>query len=207
MTEGVTFNSAGVPAHTGPFDVLAIGASFGGPRAIDAILTALPRDFPLPVAICQHITPGMTHSWANALCSKCRIRVVEASDRARLEPATAYIAPAGLQMRLMRTAVSPVVRLDPDFADSLHVPSLDVLFSSAASEFGSRTLAVVLTGLGSDGSSGMLHVRQAGGYTICESSDTAASYSMPGSAYEAGAIVEQLPLERIVERVIELGST
>lgn len=200
------FNAAGVPANTGPFDALVIGASFGGPKAIEEILGGLPRRFSLPVAICQHITPGMTQFWADALCSKCLINVVEAKGRAKFEPGTVYLAPAGMQMRLAGTPLGPMVRLEPDFADSLHVPSIDVLFSSAAKTFGSRTLAVVLSGLGNDGTIGMLQIRQAGGYTIGESSETAASYSMPGSAHDAGAIVQQLPLHRITERLIELAS-
>lgn len=190
----------------GPFDALVIGASFGGPPAIEEILGGLPRRFALPVAICQHITPGMTRPWADALTSKCRVRVVEAQPRSRFEAGTVYLAPAGMQMRLTSTSLGPMVRLEPDFADSLHVPSIDVLFSSAAKTFGSRTLAVVLTGLGTDGTIGMLQIRQAGGYTIGESSQTAASYSMPGSAHDAGAVVQQLPLHRITERLVELAS-
>lgn len=205
MASGV-LSVSGVPANTGPFDALVIGASFGGPRAVERILVALPRRFRLPVAVCQHITPGMTSLWADALCSKCRVKVVEAVSHAAFEPGTVHIAPAGKQMRLFKAGGRSMVRLDPDFADSLHVPSIDVLFSSAAQTFGSRTLAVVLTGLGNDGTIGMLQIRQAGGYTIGESVETAASYSMPGSAHEAGAVVEQLPLDRIADRIIELGS-
>ncbi len=201
-----TLSASGVPASTGPFEALVIGASFGGPRAIEKILAALPRRFRLPVAVCQHITPGMTALWADSLCGKCRVKVVEAVSHTPFEPGVVHIAPAGMQMRLSNVGGRPVVRLDPDFADSLHVPSIDVLFTSAAQTFGSRTLAVVLTGLGNDGTMGMLQVRQAGGYTIGESQATAVSYSMPGSAHEAGAVVEQLPLDRIPERIIELGA-
>lgn len=203
---GGIFQAAGVPANTGPFEALVIGASFGGPRAIEQVLMALPRRFPLPVAVCQHITPGMTAMWAEALCAKCNVKVVEAASHAAFEPGVVHIAPAGKQMRLMKLGERPTVRLDPDFADSLHVPSIDVLFSSAAQAFGSRTLAVVLTGLGNDGTIGMLQIRQAGGYTIGEAPETAASYSMPGSAHDAGAIVQQLPLDRIPARIVELGS-
>lgn len=203
---GGIFQAAGVPASTGPFEALVIGASFGGPKAIERLLVELPRRFSLPVAICQHITPGMTSIWADTLCAKCRVKVVEAKSHVAFEPGVVYIAPVGKQMRLVRMEKGPIVRLDNDFADSLHVPSIDVLFSSAAQAFGSRTLAVLLTGMGSDGSTGMLQIRQTGGYTIGESAETAVSYSMPGSAHDAGAIVEQLPLDRIARRVVELGA-
>lgn len=200
------YNPTGVPTNTGPFDVLVIGASFGGPKAVETILTALPRGFPLPVAVCQHIAPGMTQMWADALSTKCKVSVIEAKPRSRFEPGTVHIAPTGLQMRLMKGPLGNQVRLDPDFADSLHVPSIDVLFSSAAAQYGSRVLGVLLTGLGCDGAGGMLQIRQAGGYTIGESEQTAASYSMPGAAFNMGGVVEQLPLPKIAERVVELGS-
>ncbi len=197
--------STGLPASMGPFDILVIGASFGGPKAVETILTKVPRHFRLPIAICQHITPGMTEHWAERLNNLCAIDVVEVRDGLRLEPGTAYIAPAGYQTRIMRTAIGGRLRLDPDFADSLHVPSVDMLFSSAAQQYGSCALGVLLTGLGSDGATGMLAIRNAGGYTIGESEATAASYSMPGAAAGLGAVVEQLPLDRIADRVIELG--
>ncbi|PKQ17046.1 MAG: hypothetical protein CVT67_02605 [Actinobacteria bacterium HGW-Actinobacteria-7] len=202
------FNTLGVPAHTGPFDVVVIGASFGGPKVIERILGELPRGFPVPAVICQHITAGMTGMWAERLNQTSKVRVREATNRSVLEVGCAYIAPAGLQMRLERGPMTTGdrIRLDPDFADSLHVPSIDILFSSAAKAFGPRVLAVLLTGMGSDGASGMLAIRQAGGYTIAESESTAASYNMPGSAVAAGAVVQVLANEHIGARVIELGS-
>lgn len=207
QADAMSFNPSGVPANTGPFDALVVGASFGGPPAVEALLKALPADFPLPVGVVQHMTPGMTGSWAERLDAHCAIRVLEATSGARFEPGTAYLAPAGLQMRFSAGARSPFIRLDPDFADSLHVPSVDMMMSSAATAFGSRTLAVLLTGLGSDGACGMLAVRRAGGYTIGQDQASAVSYGMPGAAAGLGAVVEQLPLERIPARVIELGMT
>lgn len=194
----------GVPCNTGPFGLLVIGASFGGPKAVETLLCALPARCRVPVAVCQHISPGFTTSWAERIDRHSRISVQEAGNRVVMKPGCAYIAPAGLQMRFMRSGSSGMIRLDPDFADSLHVPSVDMMMSSAAAEFGSKTLAVLLTGLGSDGASGMLSVRAAGGYTIAESAETAASHSMPGAAIGLGAVVEELPLDAIVERVAEL---
>jgi two-component system chemotaxis response regulator CheB len=182
-----------------------IGASFGGPRAVESILSAFPRYFPLPIAVCQHMTEGMTGMWAERLSHVCPFPVVEGTARAKFRPGTAYVAPAGRQMRLLAGPNGTQLRVDPDFADSLHVPSIDILFSSAADALGSRVLAVLLTGLGNDGASGMLRIRLAGGYTIAESAETAVSHSMPGSAVNAGAVVEQLPLQRIAERVMTLA--
>lgn len=191
----------------GPFDALVIGASFGGPSVVESILEALPADFPLPVAVVQHIAPGVTKAWAERLARGCNIDVVEASNQAEFVRGKAFIAPSGVQMRLMRGSRGYRVRLDEDWADSLHIPSVDMLMSSAAQTFGSRTLAVLLTGLGSDGANGMLAVRLAGGYTITQDEATSTSYGMPGSARRLGAVVEELPGPKIPARVVELGTS
>lgn len=201
----MSFHGGGVPVNTGPFNALVIGASFGGPRAIQQVLAELPSDFPLPVAIVQHTGPGMTEYWAQSLSEKSRIPVVEATSMARFEPGIVYIAPVGTQMRLSQGAHTVVIRLSLGAEGDLHVPSIDVLFSSAATQFGSGTLAVLLTGLGKDGAKGMLAVRRAGGYTIAESAATALSHSMPGAAVAAGAVLEELPLPKMAQRVIELA--
>lgn len=200
------FNPSGVPVNTGPYDALVIGASFGGPPVVESILEALPADFPLPVAVVQHIAPGVTKAWAERLARSCSIDVVEASNQAVFSAGRAFIAPAGMQMRIMRGSRGYRVRLDQDWADSLHVPSVDTLMASVAQACGSRTLAVLLTGLGSDGANGMLAVRLAGGYTIGQDQATSTSYGMPGSAARLGAVVEELPGPKIPARVVELGS-
>jgi two-component system chemotaxis response regulator CheB len=188
------------------FDVVVVGASFGGPKAIEAMLPGITRHLPVPIVICQHITPGMTEIWADRLNKLGHLRVAEGVDDARLEKGRVYIVPAGLQARVERDRLTstPMLRLDPDFADSLHVPSIDILFSSAARAFGSRVLSVLLTGMGTDGSGGTVAVRNAGGYTIAESEETALSYSMPGSAVAAGAVVQELGLAHIGRRLSEL---
>lgn len=198
------YTAMGVPAHIGPYEALVVGASFGGPPAIEALLTSLPADFPVPVLVCQHIMEGFTGGWAERLCRRSRIKVVEAKPGVPFCPGTAYIAPSGFQTRFSRATQRAILRIERDFADSLYVPSVDITMSSAAQVFGSHTLAVLLTGLGNDGACGMLAVRQAGGYTIAESAESAASYSMPESAGLAGAVVEELPLDGIIARIAEL---
>jgi len=199
-------SSAGVPASTGPFSALVIGASFGGPQAVRTILAELPADFALPVAVCQHMVPGFTEQWAQQLDAHCRLRVREATDRADFEAGSVYIAPIGMQLHFAKGPRGTRLRLMPDSGGSLHVPSVDEMMISAAKVFGSRTLAVLLTGLGEDGTQGMLAVRHAGGYTIAQSCESSASYSMPGAAAHAGAVVEQLDIARIAARVTELGA-
>lgn len=199
------FGGLGTPSHMGPYDAVIIGASFGGPPAVEAVLSELPRKFPAPIAICQHICPGFTAGWAARLNRITKLKVSEAKSGTMIEPGHVYVAPAGYQTRFTRVGKEVYLRVDEDYADSLYVPSVDQMMRSAPAAFGSHTLGILLTGLGSDGASGMLAIRQAGGYTIAESADTAASHSMPGSAVELGAVVEQLPIGKVASRVIELS--
>lgn len=189
----------------GPVSAIVIGASTGGPPALETILSALPPDLPVPVAVCQHMPAGFTVGWAERLNGLCRLRVREAEHRQHFARRCVYIAPIGLHMRLRRIEQDVLISLDQDFADSLHVPSIDMLMSSAATVFGSRTLAVQLTGLGADGALGMETVRRAGGHTIAQSPESCSAASMPESAIQLGAAAEVLPLDLIGERLRELA--
>jgi two-component system chemotaxis response regulator CheB len=192
----------GVPFGGVPLDVVVIGASTGGPPTVEHILRELPRDFPAPVAICQHMPPGFTETWALRLDSVSRLHVREARFGEPFEPGNAYLAPIGKHMRIKRENKHAVVSLDMDFADSLHVPSIDILMSSVAHAYGSRALAVLLTGLGTDGALGMLAVRRAGGHTITEAEDSAVAYSMPGSAVEIGAAAQEMTAAEMPAAII-----
>jgi len=193
----------GVPLGSVPLDAVVIGASTGGPPMVEQILRDLPRDFRAPVAICQHMPPGFTQAWAERLDSICRLRVKEARFGDVFEAGTAYVAPIGKHMRVQRENKHAALTLDADFADSLHVPSIDILMSSVAQAFGSRALGVLLTGLGQDGALGLLAVRRAGGHTITEAEDSAVAYSMPGSAVELGAAAEEVSASEMGPVIIE----
>lgn len=206
LSEGGGLGAAGVPASRGPFDVVVLGASFGGPKAIEQIASRLPDDFPIPLVVCQHIAAGMTGVWSGRLASTCRIGVCEATHGATLRPGTLYIAPTGSEAALKNSRAGLRLSLTEADRDALHAPSIDGLFASAAQELGCRTLAVLLTGLGRDGAEGMLGVRMAGGYTIAESAATADSHSMPGAAVDLGAVIEEMPRGRIAPRLVELAA-
>lgn len=193
----------GVPRGGAPLSAVVIGASAGGPGAIEQILRELPADFPAPVAVCQHTLEGQTAAWARRLDEACAISVCEAVNGARFEPGCAYIAPAGKHMRLSRVGGGVRVSLLSDFADSLFVPSIDFLMSSAAAVYGSRVLAVILTGLCSDGALGMLAVHNAGGRTVVESVESAMAASMPRAATQLGAAQESAPLDRMAALIRE----
>jgi len=181
----------GIPLGGRPLDAVVIGASTGGPGVIQSILDALPRDFPAPIAICQHMPTGFTRLWAERLNDQCRLKVIEASNGDPFVKGGVHIAPAGFHIRFKKVDRHFEIVLDCDFADSLFVPSIDIMMSSAAQVFGSGGLAALLTGLGSDGALGMLAMRRAGAHTIVEAPETAVASSMPASAVELGAAVEE----------------
>lgn len=204
MARHLSAEPVGLPLGSRPLDAVIIGASTGGPPAVEKILRTLPRDFRAPLAICQHMPQGFIDIWAERLDGVCRLEVKAAQFGERFEPGKVYLAPIGKHMRLKREKDGEVtVSLDRDFADSLHVPSIDMLMSSAAQAFGSRALAVLMTGLGSDGAMGMLAVRRAGGHTISEAPESAVAYSMPGSAVELGAAAEEVAASEMPKVILE----
>ncbi len=191
----------GVPLGGVAPQAVFLGASAGGPQAIESVLSGLPADFPVPVAICQHMPPGFTALWAERLDAICPLDVREARQGERLEPGTVYVAPIGRHMRAVREDGACTVRLDRDFADSLHVPSIDIFMSAAAQSYGSRALGVLLSGLGTDGALGMLALRRAGAYTLCQSPDSAVAPSMPSSAKELGAVAEEIHIDHMARAI------
>ncbi len=191
----------GVPSGGAPALAVAIGASAGGPKAIERILCALPADFPVPILVCQHIVEGATATWAQHLDRRCALHVREASDGDGLKPGCVLLSPGHRHMMLAKGPKGVRVRLYPNFADSLYVPSIDYFMRSASEVFGSRLVAVLLTGMGDDGSQGMMCVRKSGGHTLCEALETASFESMPRSADEIGAAAEVVPIDRMAEMI------
>lgn len=191
----------GVPLGATPVEAVFIGASTGGPAAVERILRELPATFAVPISICQHMSPGFTRLWAERLDGVCNLKVAEARYGERLRPGQVYIAPVGKHMRFKAEDGQRTIMLDRDFADSLHVPSIDIFMSSAAQAFGSRSLGVLLTGLGADGALGMLAIRRAGGYTLCQTEESAVAPSMPFSAKSLGAVAEECPIEEMAHAI------
>ena len=172
-----------------------IGASTGGPPVVERIVRALPADFPAPVAVCQHISPGFVEQWAERLDPLCWLTVKQAEDGEPFERGHVYIAPVGRHLRFRKQGKGVCIRLDSDFADSVFVPCIDFMFSSAAEVLGGRALGVLLTGLGKDGALGLASLRRTGAYTVIEDPATAAAPSMPTSAAELGAALETVRTE------------
>lgn len=174
-------------------ELCVIGASTGGPAALQALLEVVPAGFPMPIAIVQHMPPGFTRPFANRLDGLCRLSVSEAEEGQRLAPGMVVVAPAGMHLRISASLVTTLAA-EPA---SRHTPSVDVLFRSAAKARPGGVLGVLLTGMGDDGAEGLSQIRAQGGTTIAESEESCAVYGMPRAAVERGAAQYVLPLLEI----------
>jgi two-component system chemotaxis response regulator CheB len=184
----------------GPFRAVGIAASTGGPGALSHLLGALPADFPLPILLVQHIAPTFLEGFARWLAGVCPLEVQMARDGQLPLPGAVYLAPPNHHLRLQQG----LLRVDGGPPVGGQRPSASVLFSSMAS-LGPAALGVVLTGMGDDGATGLLEVRQAGGWTLAEDESTAVVYGMPMEAARRGAVCESLPLGALAARLRELA--
>ncbi|MCB1057663.1 MAG: chemotaxis-specific protein-glutamate methyltransferase CheB [Acidobacteria bacterium] len=195
------------PATVDPaarFEVVVVGASTGGPPTIQRVLEDLGSLVRVPVVIVQHMPAGFTRAFAERLNTHLPLHVREAEDGETLLPGTVYIAPAGRHLRLARSGEMLVARLDAEPSQVSHRPSVDILFDSAAEVAGKRTLAVLLTGMGSDGAAGMLQVRKAGGWTLGQDAASCVVHGMPRAAANLHAVLEESSLERLGPRLRHL---
>lgn len=184
-----------------PRDLIVIGASTGGPPVVRDLLRALPTGFPVPVVLVQHITNGFGESYSRWLAAETEHHVVYLNDHAVLAPKTIFIAADNRHLRLIsgRKLVS-----SDEAAVNYQRPSIDVFFASVAHELGPRAVAVLLTGMGDDGASGLGLLRKAGALTIAQSPESCAVDSMPSSAMKQNAVALVLRPEAIAEELVAL---
>lgn len=181
--------------------VVLVGTSTGGPQALSQLLRALPADFPAPIVIVLHIPAGYTAPFAARLDGECAIEVVEAEDGALLRPGLAIVARAGMHLSLVEGGSYGRVRLTSTPVTSLHRPSVDVLFASAAQTLGARALGVVLTGMGEDGLAGARQLVAAGAEVLTEAEASCVVYGMPRAVKNAGLSSADVPLARIAYEI------
>ena len=183
-------------------DVVVIGTSTGGPQALTRLLTALPGGFPVPVVVALHIPAGYTESLARRLDEASAISVTEASDDLQLRPGLAVIARGGRHLEVRRQLERATVRFAQASSMSLYCPSVDLLFASAAAEFGSGVLGVVLTGMGDDGLEGSRAIRKAGGQVLAEAESSCVVYGMPRRVMEAGLAAAEAPIDEMAAAIV-----
>jgi len=202
---------AGKPASTEvvvgshSVDIVVLGISTGGPQALKSLIPKLPGDFPVPVALVMHMPVGYTEMYARRLDELSPLNVREATEGDAVRPGVVLIAAAGKHMTFRRRPDGTVVtHLDTRPLDTLHRPSVDVMFQSAAETFRDRVLAVVMTGMGSDGKQGAAWIKSQGGIVYTESEETCVVYGMPASVVEAGLSDKSIPLGRLAQVIREV---
>ncbi|GHE09101.1 protein-glutamate methylesterase/protein-glutamine glutaminase [Klenkia taihuensis] len=184
--------------------VLVIGSSTGGPDALTRVLPRLPKDFPLPVLVVQHMPPVFTTQFAARLDRLSALRVVEATAGTPVAPGTVHIAPGDFHLTVAAGAGPRRTALDQGAPENFCRPAVDVLFRSAVAAYDGAVLAVVLTGMGSDGKVGTGQVRAAGGTVVAQDQATSVVWGMPGAVTQAGHADEVVPLDRVADTVLRL---
>jgi two-component system chemotaxis response regulator CheB len=176
---------------------VVLGISTGGPFALLQIIPKLPKDFPLGIAIVQHMPPHFTRSMAERLDGLSEVRVKEAEEGDRMEPGLVLIAPGGEHMSFKANGSLVKAHISAEPLNSLYRPCADVMMTSAVQAFNGPLLGVIMTGMGKDGLEGLKLIKKKGGYVVAQNEETCVVYGMPKAAVEGGVADLVLPLEDI----------
>ncbi|RJQ30990.1 MAG: chemotaxis response regulator protein-glutamate methylesterase [Peptococcaceae bacterium] len=207
--QSVSFTAPGnKPLCRRGIEVVVIGASTGGPAALQTIIPAIPNDFEAAVVVVQHIPAGFSQSLADSLARKSALPVKHAEDGMSVVPGHVLVAPGGFQMSFGRTAEKVNVNLGrgessrPAHGDFR--PSVDGVMAAAAEVYGKRSMGVLLTGMGRDGAKGMAAIKDKEGITIAEAESSCVVFGMPKAAIEAGVVDRIVPLPEIASEMTRL---
>lgn len=185
-----------------PSRVVAIGVSTGGPSALHYVLPQLPKNFPGTILIVQHMPEGFTEMFARRLDEVCAVTVKEAQSGDLLLAGRVLICPGSRHLKVKRLPLANVAVLSDEPPVNGHRPSVDVLFNSVAREFGMRSVAVLMTGMGEDGAAGMGHVKAVGGTTIAQDEQSCVVFGMPRAAIEHSYAMRVVPLEGLAQTIM-----
>lgn len=186
------------------FQAVAIGSSTGGPEALARVLPVLTKKVSVPIFVVQHMPPGMTTYFAQSLSKKCDSPVVEAIDGDIVRPGTVYIAPGGRHMVVRYHDGRILIGLNDQPPENGCRPSVDVFFRSVATAYPKSVLAVILTGMGSDGAKGLGPLKRNGAHVIAQDEATSVVWGMPGAAVATNQVDEVLPLDRIGPAIVSM---
>jgi two-component system chemotaxis response regulator CheB len=188
-------------------DVVTIGVSTGGPNALADLMPAFPANFPVPIVIAQHMPPYFTKLLADRLNSKTELTVQECENGSVLQPGHVYIAPGDYHMVVEQHKDDVVALVNQEPQENFCRPSADVLFRSVAKAFGRNALAVVMTGMGHDGTNGCQHIQDRGGQVIVQDEATSVVWGMPGFVVKGRLADQILPLDQIADALIKKSLT
>jgi two-component system chemotaxis response regulator CheB len=182
--------------------VVAIGVSTGGPNALQYVLSHLPADFPAAIVVVQHMPEGFTELFARRLDECCAIDVKEAHSGDLLLAGRALVCPGNRHMRVKRMPLGDIVVLSDEPRVNGHRPSVDVLYHSAAQEFGRDAIGLIMTGMGEDGAEALGEIRDQGGTTIAQDEESCVVYGMPRAAIDHGSVMRVVPLDALANTLI-----
>jgi two-component system chemotaxis response regulator CheB len=182
--------------------LVVIGASTGGPPALQTIFSAIREPLPVAFAIAQHMPPGFTKAFAERMNKLSALTIAEAADGDLILPGKVFIAPGGKNLVFERTGQEVRIRVVNPAPEQRYVPSVDILFNSAAATFAAKTVAVVLTGMGNDGHQGVMAIKKAGGSVIAESEESSVVFGMPKEAIATGCVDTVVPLALVCGEIM-----
>jgi two-component system chemotaxis response regulator CheB len=202
LGSSVQYGKAPANSSKAPTRIVTIGVSTGGPQALQYVFSQLPADFPGTILVVQHMPENFTEMFARRLDETCALRVKEAQSGDLLMPGRVLICPGSRHLKVKRLPLGNVALLSDEPRIRGHRPSADVLFRSAAEEFGPQTVAVIMTGMGDDGADGLGTVKAAGGMTIAQSEESCVVYGMPKAAIDRGYAVRVVGLEAMASTLV-----
>lgn len=182
-------------------EVICIGVSTGGPNSLSKVIPLLPANLPVPVLLVQHMPKGFTSALANSLNEKSQVTVKEGEHGERLRPGCVYIAPGGKQMKVIKSDTGVSIALSEDPPENYCRPSVDFLFRSVSQVYKDNVLAVIMTGMGSDGTLGLKRIKRFNAKVIGQNAETCVVYGMPQEAKKAGVIDVEVPLDSIASEI------
>jgi two-component system chemotaxis response regulator CheB len=205
VVAGGKIPSTATGRRQGKSEIITIGISTGGPNALARMMPMLPGDLGVPIVIVQHMPPVFTKSLANSLNAKCALTVKEAQDGEALQANVAYIAPGGKQMKLVASTdgSNRLIKITNDPPENSCKPSADYLFRSVADYYVGRTTAVIMTGMGSDGTKGLKILKQKGALIIGQNEESCVVYGMPKAPAELGLTDVVTPLDKIAGEIVK----
>ena len=186
-------------------DLVAIGTSTGGPPALQQIFSAFEQKYPFSIVVSQHMPAGFTKAFADRLNRSSHFDVKECEDGDLVLPGRILIAPGGRNMTFEVCGGQVTARIAPPSASDRYVPSVDVMLQSCAGIYRNRVMAVILTGMGNDGSKGVRSIKEHGGCVVAESEESAVVYGMPREAMATGVVDRCVALDRIASEIIIQG--
>ncbi|MFX1276118.1 MAG: chemotaxis-specific protein-glutamate methyltransferase CheB [Promethearchaeota archaeon] len=186
-------------------NIIVMGASVGGPRTLKTILATIPKDFPIPIFIVQHMNEHFMKQFCDSLNNLCKVKVKIPENGELIKLNTIYLAPGGKHMEIIMKNNKPGIRTFEGQPVNFCIPSVDVLFFSAAKIYGKQCMGILLTGMGSDGVEGLRAIKEMGGRAITESKETCILYGMPKIAAETGAAELIIPNYKVQECMVNFS--